>query len=318
MPQDSLYILNGQVLNAQGDTLFRLDDSTLKAAETEMERVDARFDADESPSWSPLWIFAPFLFVIVVHFLVVYIKKAIIGGRKRRLLESKAIEFEAILQAHSPYYRKLDDVQKKIFLRRTLSFIADKTFHYVELKEEDRIPVLVSAVAIQITFGLENYLLDYFKDIYIMRTNYHFGLSHIPFEGHVNSNGIYLSWNNFVNAFSDYSDGSNLGLHEMAHALAYVNFTANEGEDDHFKNRFKTFSKTGRKIFNAMQTGKTNLLGSYAATNYHEFWAVSVENFFERPQALQMELPDLYRELVILLNQDPLSGSSMQKLIERA
>ena len=121
-----------------------------------------------------------------------------------------------------------------------------------------------------------------------------------------------------MSAFSDYSDGSNLGLHEMAHALAYVNFTANEGDDDHFKTRFKTFSKTGRKIFNAMQAGKTNLLGPYAATNYHEFWAVSVENFFERPQALQMELPSLYNELVILLNQDPLSGGSVQKSIERA
>jgi MtfA peptidase len=151
--------------------------------------------------------------------------------------------------------------------------------------------------------------MNYFRNIYVMRTNYHFGLSAIPFEGHVSSTGIYLSWNNFERSFADYSDGNNLGLHEMAHALAYINFTARVGEDSHFKRRFKEFSKTGRKLFNEMQAGKMNMLGSYAATNYHEFWAVCIENFFERSELLKKELPGLYFEMVMLLRQDPTSDN---------
>jgi Mlc titration factor MtfA (ptsG expression regulator) len=58
-----------------------------------------------------------------------------------------------------------------------------------------------------------------------------------------------------------------------------------------------------------MQTGTVNMLGSYAASNYHEFWAVCIENFFERSQLLQNELPDLYLELSLLLKQDPLSDN---------
>jgi hypothetical protein len=55
-----------------------------------------------------------------------------------------------------------------------------------------------------------------------------------------------------------------------------------------------------------MQGGNRNLLGEYAAVNYHEFWAVSVETFFENPVCLRQDLPDLYQAMVILLRQDPL------------
>ena len=184
----------------------------------------------------------------------------------------------------------------------------------MELNDEERIKVLVSAAAVQITFGLKNYLLAYFTDVYIIQRNYHYGLNTMPFEGHVSSNGIYLSWENFDKEFRDYSDGINVGLHEMAHALAYVNFSAEFGRDEAFRKRFREFSTVGRAIFSRMKQGTTNILGSYAATSYDEFWAGCVENFFERPQASKTELPELYNELAFLLNQDPLSKTILNTL----
>jgi len=97
----------------------------------------------------------------------------------------------------------------------------------------------------------------------------------------------------------------------MAHALAYVNFPEHEheGEDEAFQYRwFKTFTATGREVFNRMQAGEMNLLGSYAATNYQEFWAVCVENFFERPSSFKIQLPELYDAICKLLNQDMLKS----------
>ena len=61
-----------------------------------------------------------------------------------------------------------------------------------------------------------------------------------------------------------------------------------------------------RPIFASMQEGNRNLLGEYAAVNYHEFWAVSVETFFENPVCLRHDLPELYQAMVNLLKQDPL------------
>ena len=38
----------------------------------------------------------------------------------------------------------------------------------------------------------------------------------------------------------------------------------------------------------------------------YEFFAVSIEHFFEDPKGMVKNIPDLYETLKILLNQDPL------------
>jgi Mlc titration factor MtfA (ptsG expression regulator) len=93
----------------------------------------------------------------------------------------------------------------------------------------------------------------------------------------------------------------------MGHALAYVTFIAESEEDKHFKKEFKNFSRVARPIFGQMQEGVKNLLGDYAAVNYHEFWAVAVETFFDNPVRFKHELPELYEAMARLLNQDPLN-----------
>jgi len=64
-----------------------------------------------------------------------------------------------------------------------------------------------------------------------------------------------------------------------------------------------------------MQNGYKNLLGDYAGTNYHEFWAVSVEVFFENPVRLKHELPELYKAMTKVLNQNPLEFASTKTTI---
>ena len=58
--------------------------------------------------------------------------------------------------------------------------------------------------------------------------------------GSINEEGIYLSWAHFLREFNDYTDGQNVGLHEMAHALTYVNFTAHRGRDRTFHDTFES------------------------------------------------------------------------------
>jgi Mlc titration factor MtfA (ptsG expression regulator) len=179
-------------------------------------------------------------------------------------------------------------------------------------------PILVSAAAVQLTFGLDKFKLNYFDDIFILRDDYHYGFYSRPFMGHVDQTGIYLSWDNFMKGISGQTANCNVGLHEMAHALAYVNFITQTEEDKHFKKEFPNFSKVARPIFTAMQQEQgegraKNLLGDYAATNYHEFWAVAVEVFFESSVPFRHELPELYEAMACVLNQDPLnfiSGST--------
>lgn len=254
--------------------------------------------------FSPIWI--RFIFKKGARIIRKSIQEPIREKRIPKTYENRWVTYQNWLQYYNPYYRRLPEKEKERFLIRTLEFSSSKIFHFKDLEKEERIPLLISAAAVQLTFGLKEFRLDYFKNIYVLSQHYHYGLYNVPFEGHVSSDGIYLSWLNFDRAYADYTDGNNVGLHEMAHALTYVNFTVNEGRDEHFKSQFYTFTKTGRRIFNEMQAGRSNLLGEYAASDYNEFWAVSIEFFFERSLELQYELPDLYNDLVLLLNQDPL------------
>ncbi len=220
--------------------------------------------------------------------------------------QAHEIYYHSIIARYLNYYNKLNLEDQRKFLFRTYLFRKSKRFHYIDVKESTEMPILVSAVAVQLTLGLDKYLLNYFKDIYVLRDDYHYGFYSRPFQGHVDHSGIYLSWDNFMKGIRGQTPNCNVGLHEMGHALAYVNFITQTEEDKHFKKEFKNFSKVARPIFNAIQEGKKTILGDYAGTNYHEFWAVTVEVFFENPIRLKHELPLLYDAMARLLKQDPM------------
>lgn len=214
--------------------------------------------------------------------------------------------YHSVISRHLKYYNRLNLEDQRRFLFRTYLFKRSKKFHYIEVPESQEMPVLVSAISVQLTLGLEKYQLNYFKDIYVLRDDYHYGFYSRPFQGHVDHSGIYLSWDNFMKGIRGLTPNCNVGLHEMGHALAYVNFITQTEEDKHFKKEFKNFSKVARPIYNAIQEGKKTMLGDYAGTNYHEFWAVAVEVFFENPIRMRHELPDLYDAMSKLLRQDPI------------
>lgn len=219
---------------------------------------------------------------------------------------SQEIFYHSVISRHFKYYNKLSNSDQKKFLFRTYLFRKSKKFHYIEVAETAEMPILVSAVSVQLTLGLDKYQMNYFRDIYVLRDDYHYGFYSRPFQGHVDHSGIYLSWDNFMKGIHGQTPNCNVGLHEMGHALAYVNFITQTEEDKHFKKEFKNFSKVARPIFNSIQEGKKTILGDYAGTNYHEFWAVSVEVFFENPVRMKHELPELYDAMARLLKQDPM------------
>jgi Mlc titration factor MtfA (ptsG expression regulator) len=248
---------------------------------------------------------------LLIAWLVARLRRGYNRRQVDRLIDNRRQDFDSLLSRHNPYYRSLTAEGRDRFLHRVLQFIEGKNFEYIDIQREEAMPLLVSAAAVQLTFGLDHFQLDYFKTIYIIKDKYRYGLYNVPFEGHVSDDGIYLSWTHFVREFTDYSDGQNVGLHEMAHALTYVNFTVHEGQDNTFHQAFASFSEVARPIFQRMQTGETNLLNAYAASSYQEFWAVCIETFFERSAAFKSQLPELYGSLCTLLNQDPLTPEKL-------
>ncbi|HEY2347978.1 MAG TPA: zinc-dependent peptidase [Puia sp.] len=244
--------------------------------------------------------------ILILHKpLSVVFNRLYIKHQQRKFVECETF-YHSIVSKYIRYYNRLGLEDQRKFLFRTFLFRKARRFHYIEVKESAEMPILISAVAVQLTFGLDKFMLNYFNEIYVLKDDYHYGFYSRPFMGHVDQSGIYLSWDNFIKGISGQTPYCNVGLHEMGHALAYVTFITETEEDKHFKKEFKNFSKVARPIFADMQGGNRNLLGEYAAVNYHEFWAVSVETFFENPVCLRQDLPELYQAMVNLLCQDPL------------
>ena len=211
------------------------------------------------------------------------------------------------------YFNDLPADQKLRFVKRVYQFRQQKKFHYIGLENNEDTAILVSASAIQVTFGLKNYTLSYFKDIYILADAYHMDNDEELYIGHVAPDGIYLSWRHFLHGYSQKNDNINVAVHEMAHALLYNNFFAQYGIDSHFRLNYEKFSNSTGPILADVITKRRSYLRSYAFSNLHEFWAVSAEAFFENPRGLKENMPDLYEAMCRVLNQDPMTKSKILK-----
>lgn len=220
-------------------------------------------------------------------------------------------EIIRILTKRFPYYSRLDDESKRKFRDRLKRFIADKTFKIFGPNAFREMPVLISAAAIQLTFGLQKFLMPHFSTICIYPEEFmRLSPDICLLEGNVGGNVINLSWKHFLEGYELPEDGQNVGLHEMAHALYYQTFVSEESVDRNFKRAYEIFEQDANKVYDREKTMKGGLYSAYAEKNFQEFWAETVELFFEKPRALRQAYPRLFETIKQLLNQDPLTANS--------
>ena len=219
--------------------------------------------------------------------------------------------YHEILSRYFQYYAGLNDDGKIKFVNRVAKFINSKSFIGMEkLKVTLEMKVLVSASAIQLTFGLEKYLMNFFKTIKIYPKYFYSNLLHAELKGGASEAGVLmLSWEDFLMGYRYPHDNYNLGLHEMAHVLK-INVIKGSDFDEKFSFYLDKWMDIGKNEFQRLRNKNLSLLREYGGTNKHEFFAVCVEHFFENPLSFKEKLPDIYNHLCLLLNQDPTNGTS--------
>ncbi|SMX31997.1 zinc-dependent peptidase [Octadecabacter ascidiaceicola] len=122
---------------------------------------------------------------------------------------------------------------------------------------------------------------------------------------------VVLSWPHAEQGGVNDEDGHNLILHEFAHQLDALSGDTNgvpilaKGQS-HQDWEAAIMRGYEAHVANVGRNRKT-VLDSYAATNYVEFLAVSIEVFFEKPEKFHEEYPEVYKQISILLNLDPLA-----------
>src|SRR5207248_5741983 len=127
-----------------------------------------------------------------------------------------------------------------------------------------------------------------------------------------------LAWDAVKSGAADPSDAKNVVLHEFAHQLDYENLAADGTPALATREQQKSWREVMRTEFASLRaaddTGIPTLLDTYGATNPAEFFAVSVEAFFERPSALRGRHPKLYSELQRYFNQNPIEYSTERSI----
>lgn len=213
-------------------------------------------------------------------------------------------EVHIVCKKYNPYYQKLNADKQTVFVERVQEFIQSKDFYICSPKGYKEMPILISASAVQITFGLKDFLLPHFSNIIIHPEEY---FAYDPFRilvGNVQGHSISLSWKHFLQDYQNPTDGKNVGLHEMAHALQVQYLFRNPKRSNTFKEDFEHYDRIDDDVLNAEKTNDRRMFDENALRNKNEFWATSVELFFEKPVELKIQYPDLYESLRIVLNQD--------------
>ena len=167
----------------------------------------------------------------------------------------------------------------------------------------NKVKVILSASAVQLTLGLKEWRIDYFETIILFPADFKNQISGLTLRGETNLSGfVSFSWKGFVDGYKISDDNLNLGLHEFTHALRFNGVRGHE-TDEFFNGYFPKWFSYARKEFQNLKRGGGSIFRKYGGVNINEFLSVVVEHFFESPEEFKTKLPLLYSATAILLNQ---------------
>lgn len=224
-------------------------------------------------------------------------------------------DYRKVLEKHAHYYQRLSPQNKLKFEKRVYYFIKTKTFIPRRFKKVTlEMKTLIAASAVQLTFGFDELNMPHFKRILIYPDAYYSWIRKTYHQGEVNPAAqlIVFSWKNFIEGYDNPKDSKNLGLHEMAHVLKLENKIFNNEVGFLDPSLYHKWEMMSEKHIARLRKEEDPLFRKYAAENEYEFFAVAVENFFERPFEFQAIHPEVFALLKGLLNQDPIAIQQLE------
>ena len=250
-----------------------------------------------------------FYLVIIVSVIILAHKFYGLDGLLPKIKARRPLlfQYKSPLSKHSKFYQKLPAKSKLKFEQKVSLFILTKEFIPRDIREiTDEMKALIAATAVQLTFGLPEVTLKHFDKILIYPNDYYSTISRQYHKGEVNPRfkSIVLSWQHFVEGFTNPTDGLNLGLHEMAHALKLENLIQN-GEHHFFDlEEYQKWLNIAKLEIEHIRNGGQSIFRKYASVNEDEFFAICMELYFEQPHQLFGYNATLYKTLSNLLRQD--------------
>jgi Mlc titration factor MtfA (ptsG expression regulator) len=237
-------------------------------------------------------------------------------------------EWLKLIQRHVVFFSKLSAGDRAELLGHIQVFLAEKRFEgCAGFAITDEVRVTIAAQACLLLLHRETDYFPHLLTILVYPMSYmvqedHQVAEHVWQEGTVSRLGetgrrmgsLVLAWGAVKHGAADPSDAKNVVLHEFAHQLDYENHAADGVPALATSEEQSAWSEVMGSEFASLraadESGIPTLLDTYGATDPVEFFAVSVEAFFERPRALRAYHPKLYAELQKYFRQDPVEYSA--------
>jgi len=209
-----------------------------------------------------------------------------------------------LLQKSSGFYNQLSLEDKLKFDFRVRRFMNNKEFLPRGLRiVTEEMKLLISSSAVHLSFGFNRYDFPSFEKIIVYNNDYYSTFNKTYHAGEVNPGFrlIVLSWTTFMKGIDNLTDGVNLGIHEMAHALRLENIMPHSPIDDFGNSQLRVWNLLVNTELEKPEVERSNFLRSRAYVNSHEFFSVCVENLFERTDEFEEVEPALFYAILDLL-----------------
>ena len=221
----------------------------------------------------------------------------------------------------TPHYKNLDEQDRQKIEKSIILFIHTKEFVGVGMETTDEIKVIVAfyACLLLLHLGTENCyenlktIIIYPASVVTDKISSSGGIytkEKFVLDGQSANDTVVITWHD-AKKEAYHLRHNNVIIHEFAHEIDFM-----DGEIDGVppieKSKynewtnilFEDYKKLNKVAEKNREWGRYKLLGSYAATNEAEFFAVVTERFFETPKSLKKSFPELYNELKNYYNID--------------
>jgi Mlc titration factor MtfA (ptsG expression regulator) len=241
---------------------------------------------------------------LIIIVVIIIIGIALYTNKVKKIRDYKLpANTQQLLTDNVPFYNTLDDNGKQQFETRIKDFLANTTIRGVDVEVDDLDRILIASGAIMLIFAFPDWKYNNLSEVLLYDKAFNAGYSTEGKErdiiGMVGDGPMHremiLSKPSLRSSFQNPTDGHNTVIHEFAHLIDKADGSV-DGVPEYLlaKPHLMPWLKLVHDTIQEMRANGVSDINYYGATNPQEFFAVVSEYFFERPNELKENHPELY------------------------
>ncbi|MEJ8843879.1 M90 family metallopeptidase [Lacibacter sp. H375] len=240
--------------------------------------------------------------IITVLLLIVLIIIIAFRIRRAKLHSQLPENYKELLADYVKFYRQLDDEGKVAFEKRVEQFLAAVKITGVNAEVEDLDKILIAAGAIIPVYSIHDWQYINLHEVLLYP-----GAFNNDFDQHGDDRNIagmvgtgalqnvmvITKWQ-LRQGFINNNDARNTAIHEFVHLVDKMDGTVDGVPEIILERKYTGQWKNLMEATILQMKTHGSDIDMYGATNTAEFFAVISEYFFEQPESLQANHPDLF------------------------